>query len=345
MSKSEYTKNVNLNEEKKKRMYFVAIIIPIMIAVTSWLSSLIFNDFSESSSGKLSLNLITVIGILVGGLSFAMGYLQHGFGKNKYSILKNEEYLESKNEIEDLYEILSAENKIINNKIIEMEERLVDYNKSKITDEDYKNLVVQLRNNVVNQAGNEVMESIAEKLSENKKLENSYRDIKSIINSTTERLNFEISSLGRRGNLNLVLGALTSVIGLLILGFSVLYSDIKFSSINDFLYAFFPRLSLVLLIQLFSFFFLSLYKTSLSEIKYFQNEITNIQLKSLALISAYKYNNSEIMGSLLNSIIITERNFILKNGETTVDLESAKINKDSNKDIYKLLTDIFKKND
>ena len=47
-----------------------------------------------------------------------------------------------------------------------------------------------------------------------------------------------------------------------------------------------PRLTLSIFIEFFSFFFLRLYKTGISEIKYFQNELTNAELKFIAVEKA-----------------------------------------------------------
>lgn len=43
------------------------------------------------------------------------------------------------------------------------------------------------------------------------------------------------------------------------------------------------------MIELFAYFFLSLYRTSLQKIKYFQNELTNIEAKQIALRAALSY--------------------------------------------------------
>ena len=89
----------------------------------------------------------------------------------------------------------------------------------------------------------------------------------------------EVSALSRRGNLNLSLGIATTIIGLIILGYFVLEIDSIPEDKMAFIAHFIPRLSLVVLIEVFAYFFLKLYKSSLSEIKYFQNEMTNAEAK------------------------------------------------------------------
>lgn len=158
------------------------------------------------------------------------------------------------------------------------------------------------------------------------------------------RMTDEVSSLGRRGNLNLIIGILATISGFIIFGFLVLdpgslfdsplLSSTDASTTNppksetfEYLLArFVPRLSLVILIEIFAYFFLGLYKSSLTEIKYFQNEITNIEAKYLAIEQAIIMGDKPTIKKLLDHISTTERNFILRKGESTTLLESEKLN-------------------
>lgn len=158
------------------------------------------------------------------------------------------------------------------------------------------------------------------------------------------RMTDEVMSLGRRGNLNLVIGILATISGFIIFGFLVLDTGSLFGSplldttdtatadppksesFENLLVSFVPRLSLVILIEIFAYFFLGLYKSSLTEIKYFQNEITNIEAKYLAIEQAIILGDKPTIKKLLDHISMTERNFILKKGESTTLLESEKLN-------------------
>ena len=76
------------------------------------------------------------------------------------------------------------------------------------------------------------------------------------------------------------------------------------------------RVSIALFIQTFAYFFLRLYKTSLEDIKYYQNEITNIESRWLALATAK--DKPEFIKPAIDSLLKTERNFVLKKGESTL---------------------------
>ena len=159
---------------------------------------------------------------------------------------------------------------------------------------------------------------------------------------TRRRLGQEILDLGRRGNLNLILGILTTLSGLSVLSFAVFNLPISHSA-TELMSFFVPRVSLVVLIEIFAYFFLRLYKQSLSEIKYFQNEITNIEAKQLALYVALPTNDVGLRAELSKELAKTERNFILTKDQTTVDLERERLTHSTNVGITEAVKEFFKK--
>ena len=101
------------------------------------------------------------------------------------------------------------------------------------------------------------------------------------------------------------------------------------SNNRDLVAYFLPRTTFVVLIELFAFFFLNLYRVSLSEIKYFQNELTNIESRILAMDAALFLDDSKALGEIATALSRTERNFVLKKGESTVQLEQDKVDAES----------------
>lgn len=77
--------------------------------------------------------------------------------------------------------------------------------------------------------------------------------------------------------------------------------------------------------EIFAFFFLRLYRTSLVEIKFFQNELTNIELKLIALEAGIARDDKALIETLAANLMATERNFVIKPGETTIDIEREKL--------------------
>lgn len=161
-------------------------------------------------------------------------------------------------------------------------------------------------------------------------------------NLTANRLAREIQSLAKRGNINLFLGMLNAVSGLIVLNI-IVFSVPPLPDAISLLAHFIPRLSLVILIEIFAYFFLNLYKQSLSEIKYFQNEMTNIESKYLGLKVASSGEPNDSLKQVTQNFMETERNFILKKGESTVELEKQKHETKMNSELVKLLDKVVGK--
>ncbi|SHN45512.1 hypothetical protein [Chitinophaga sp. CF418] len=156
-----------------------------------------------------------------------------------------------------------------------------------------------------------------------------------------QELKGQISRLIKNSNLNLVIGIVTTVMAILVLGLSIYYQQKMITTI-DLLQYFIPRVSTVIFIEVFSFFFLRLYKNNLSEIKYFQNEITNLNFKLCALKSAIQLGDNETTASIILQFAATERNFILQKGQSTEKLELLKIEQKDNKNIADSIVNVVK---
>jgi hypothetical protein len=83
------------------------------------------------------------------------------------------------------------------------------------------------------------------------------------------RLQTEVRALMRRGNLNLVLGTLTTGAAAAILAYVALTAKLGGGDWRGYMPTYLMRLSVVVFIEIFAFFFLRLYRASLADIKYF----------------------------------------------------------------------------
>ncbi|EEY9912855.1 hypothetical protein E9H09_004855, partial [Escherichia coli] len=151
----------------------------------------------------------------------------------------------------------------------------------------------------------------------------------------------EINRLNRRGGVNLVLGAFIAFGGILYLGYSVT-NAINTNDKLEYILHMAPKLSFVIVVELFAYFFLKLYKNGFDEVKYFQNELTNIDSKVLAIKFLKGIRNEDLMGEVIKNLMATERNFVLEKGQTTVSLEKEKISMDGDKNIVEALKEILK---
>lgn len=160
------------------------------------------------------------------------------------------------------------------------------------------------------------------------------------LQSIRGRLRQEVQDLAKRGNLNLVLGIMTTLTGLCTLAYAVALSPAS-TTLSDFLGHFAPRLSLAVLIEVFAYFFLRLYKQTLSEIKYFQNELTNIESKIAAAMFALESGNSALLEKVALGLSKTERNFVIDKKQTTVDLERERLSVEGTSQALKIVREVI----
>lgn len=149
-----------------------------------------------------------------------------------------------------------------------------------------------------------------------------------------QRLLIEVQSLTRRGNLNLTIGSLTSLIAATILWMLVAQAPTSVPGTTALVGYYVPRLSVAVFIEVFSFFFLRLYKNGLSEIMYYQNELTNLESKMLALEIASQLTSTDSLQQILQDLAKTDRNMILKSGESTVELEKIKVDQQNVQSLF-----------
>jgi hypothetical protein len=212
-----------------------------------------------------------------------------------------------------------------------------------VTQEDKEDLINSIKTSLQAEASTAVYNELIKKVTDSVRLEEQQKLVAGYFKDTLGRLREEVGALSRRGNLNLAIGIITTITGLVILGYFVIVSSHQGTDILSFAVSFIPRLSLVILIEVFAYFFLRLYKTSLSEIKYFQNEMTNIEAKYVSLVVALRTANETSCSEVIKNLCGTERNHILEKGQTTVELEKAKVDKEEIDALLKSFTDLLKK--
>lgn len=159
--------------------------------------------------------------------------------------------------------------------------------------------------------------------------------------SIETRVKGEINRLSKSAIINLSLGMMLSIGGILYLGNFVV--NVKnFGSIEEMIINTFPKAIFVLLIEVFAYFFLKLYKQSLDDIKYYQNELTNIESKNLAIQIAKQSNNHKLITICIEKLLGTERNFILEKDQSTIEIEKERISSNNNNNLLMALKDIVK---
>jgi hypothetical protein len=141
------------------------------------------------------------------------------------------------------------------------------------------------------------------------------RTIGEIFASDRRRIVEEIQSLTRRGNLNLSIGMLISMIGISLLLYLVTRPHDPFKGYLDALTMYLPRITTVALVETFAYFFLQLYRRNLEDIKYYQNELTTLSAKQIAWRATILPEGLVAAEEVIKQIVGTERNPPAKFGQ------------------------------
>ncbi|GFE92603.1 hypothetical protein [Acetobacter persici] len=287
------------------------------------------------NSSQIILTLITACIIFL--LYFIVGGREEEFidvAKKLFDVIKKISYLFFEHSLgikiqteKSYYEESNKENKY--------KERILNDIKIKISESyDYSHSDENptLKTKIVS-----VLEELAEPIEDDKSIWHSIEK-KSLL-----RLSNQIVVLGYRANVSLGIGILFCLFGMGILWYSFFYNPPQISGNFEWLdlfRAYVPRSTLVILIQIVGFFFLKLYRSTLSELRYTQNEITNVEMKLIALRASVA-NESENLSEILNGLVKTDRNHIIEKGQTTVEIEKQRVSSDFDKSLVTALVSIF----
>ncbi|EIV9310121.1 hypothetical protein MBD74_002306, partial [Escherichia coli] len=175
--------------------------------------------------------------------AFLLNYVNKGIGESKNKNVNS--YEELKSELDSLKQefnqLVTNDSKDLNGVLLTSKERqeLIDNAKKKIVGNTLLAADLSLKNDI-----------------------NSFRnqiEISKHYNDIVYRLENEINRLNRRGGVNLVLGAFIAFGGILYLGYSVT-NAINTNDKLEYILHMAPKLSFVIVVELFAYFFLKLYK-------------------------------------------------------------------------------------
>lgn len=336
--------------EKRQRFIFLLILLPAIAGaalayVANVAEPMYFAVYSIFSRKYYYLFSVVLFGF--SSLILIMAYLQTGFKRPVKLGRDAENY---RNAVEKGISKGRAEFNELATELREKIERIQDAVFSEksisafVNDSDRSILLDEMMERIKSEANAKILAELKIQFEEAYYQEIRDRDFLRRFDESRSRLSKELEALGFRGNLNLGLGAVTTIVGLSFLGFSVVAGIASAPKEPlEFVYHFLPRVTLVVMIELFAYFFLSLYKASLAEIKYFQNEITNIEAKQLSLLAAISYGEKEIIGNILEKLAATERNHIISKDQTTVELEKVRIETDKMSEFWKHASELFQK--
>lgn len=294
-----------------------------------------YNNIAFPDKSSVIYTILNILGpsLLLASVFFTLiYYLQTGFKKQKPEDILFNTTIDSNGKIFTKHtSIYKVDNENISNtvesiRLLEQRINKLESFNREVPDVQTEELVNTLKTKIINDSISEASKDILHDINESLKRTLRMSEVEEILAQTIQRLYSEIKALARRGNINLILGGMTTLVGLSVLAYFVYEIgkpplDDKISYIANFI----PRLSVVILIEIFAFFFLKLYKSTLSEMKYFQNEMTNTEAKLAAIKCSIIVSDKDATSLVIKELITTERNTIIEKGQTTVEIEKNRL--------------------
>lgn len=325
------------------RLSPVTTIIAVAIALVSagvvpLLLTHYFNVLPDVASAIRTI-LYIILGIMLGGvvLQYLLIYLEPVKTLKSYEVKDSEP------------EPPSHTSETISEQLAEIKDQIKSIGTVEV---DIKNisegqLLESLRSTIDQRFTESVLKSIDEEFAKRDLQNKRWERFITGFDEIRKRLYEETDNLARRANLNLALGTITTILAGIGLVIIVFVSPLELNGHPKHEYGwiitahYIPRLSLIVFAELFAYFFLRLYKTGLADIKYYQNELTNVELKISALKVALAVNDNEILTLVIGELAKVDRNFILKKDETTVELEKVKTENLNTKEWLEHLTTLL----
>lgn len=288
--------------------------------------------------------------LLTGGMLLAVASFLNKYLDKKVSVIGNEvHYGEASETYNDLLEIQKEEQRNLLEDVSLLKARLEELYKQRnieqansLDENEKSELIETIKEQITSVASNEYISDI--KASLVKAIDKSTKDrLEKHFLGTMKRLSNEINELGKRAKVNLIIGSVAALSGVSVFVLFV-FERVSPDAVESYLITdFAPRISLVIVIEIFAYFFLGLYKSNLSEIKYFHNELTNVESRYLALEEAISLEDEDAVKEIVKDISKTERNFLLKKGESTVSTEEKRLAMEDNKNTIQHLSQMLSK--
>ena len=206
--------------------------------------------------------------------------------------------------------------------------------------EQQTQIVEAIRGSLSSSLTREVLQSIYTNYGTKIIAEKRLSEIRGLFETLKTRLDGERDAQARRAIMNLYIGIGFALLGLGLLGWFSISANFVEGKIDVNIANFSVRFSFVVLIEILAYFFLGLYKTGLQEIKYFQNEITNVESWTVAFEGAFLGGLKATQAEIIKKLAATERNFVLKKGEATVPLRQSEFDANQNKALTDALVNL-----
>lgn len=158
------------------------------------------------------------------------------------------------------------------------------------------------------------------------------------------RLKDECNRLNRHALINLFLCFFIAFILMAFIAYNSIFSpEFKdISTIQVFFIRYIPRVVSILSLLTMFLYFTRLYKANIIDVKYYHNELTNIELKMSAVQIILINGDKDSITQVVKDLNAVERNGVMNKEQTTVELERARTENEINKNYLDKVWELLK---
>tara|TARA_Y100000815_G_scaffold275793_1_gene317784 strand:- start:21771 stop:22910 length:1140 start_codon:yes stop_codon:yes gene_type:complete len=183
------------------------------------------------------------------------------------------------------------------------------------------------------------------KRNENEEKSDKFSNITIVFENIKNRIQDECNRLNKQAIINLFLCFFIAFILMTLIGYTSITStnDNKLISLELFAVRYIPRIIGVIGLLTMFLYFTKLYKTNIVDVKYYQNELTNIEILQVTWQTASITDSDDILKELLSKLSQIDRNSIISKDQTSIEIERIKIENEISKDYLSKILSIFPK--
>ncbi|WP_339141804.1 hypothetical protein [Pseudoalteromonas galatheae] len=344
-------REVAFHQAKRSRNFMFYISLMGLIGVAVFVTSYFFTFNSDLYKIFLIADGFAIVTLLIYWyLQVKPIYISTNYQGDSYYKDRAQDKLDMINEIEEAISIYAIEKSNLEyleeyigkrtEDIFPYDHDFETFDKSVLTDSTKLKLFKSSLKSIKEQVNKRLTQSTlkeANQQPEDHEKDKSTQRMMKLIDIVTSRLKNEIAQLSKRADIYIVFGSAITMMAGLFLYFTVqefleLYNSkagtdkIAWTMYDTLAIA--VRFSIVLFIEVFAFYYLRLYRNIMENIKFYQNEITNIEMKILSLHTLEGEKCNESLKILITELSQTERNFVIDKNKTTVDIEKSKLESD-----------------
>jgi hypothetical protein len=299
--------SVSMNERFFARLLawarprFVVMAILLMLVIAVLWDSTTLSDLIRTSSFSKYVALIGLFAAMAGGIT---SYLQHGAVEQNAIVEHLRELPQTPRAVPKYSDSATP------GEVVEELSRRVDLLSAPFTDEQRVALAKAATDAIATQAVSSKIEEFAFRVGQDFQNARIIEALERNTIVTLARLNSAIPDLTKRANLNLAIGITTTLAGVAVLTFGVfvISEPAMTSSAMEYLAHLLPRVSLAVLVEVFAYFFLRLYKDNLAAITFLQNEMTNVEVARSALAVVILHGDTEATSRITTTMAAVDRN-------------------------------------